>query len=457
MKLDIGPVRSTYVAPVFGGDDRTPLDPALKQRLRRPMKIGAAIIGVFVLGLGLWASLYSRETGITAAGAVKVESNRKTIRYREGGTVRQILVKEGQRVRPGQPLILFDDVQPRAANDVFQNQYDGLLAQAARFSAEGTGKASLEFPPELTARIADPRVAGMIRDQQFLFTTRLQLFQSQNSVLAQRLDQLQTQIEGQQAQVASVEEQRRLTAEEMSGYQILYDKGFAPKPLILRYERSIADLAGRKGSLLADIARLRQQIGETRMQMVATRDTRESQAAEGLRDAQTRLADVTPRLTAAKQALDNATVRSPVDGYVFNLTQFTVGGVTGAGEQLMDIVPANAPLMVTVMIRPEDVDDVHVGMKAQVRLNGLNQRWHSPLPATVVVVSADRIDNERTGQSAYRVDLRIDPKELTKLKHGATITPGMPAQAMIVAGERTVMGSLISPITDTLHDALRQQ
>jgi HlyD family type I secretion membrane fusion protein len=457
MKLEIGPVRSTYVAPTFGGDDTLPLDPALQRRLRRPMKVGAVIIGVFVLGLGLWASLYSRETGITAPGSVKVESNRKTIRYREGGTVRQILVKEGQRVRPGQPLILFDDVQPRAAYDVYQSQYDGLLAQAARFNAEGTNKAALEFPPELTARMADPRVAGMIRDQQFLFTTRLQLFQSQNSVLSQRLDQLQTQIEGQQAQVASVEEQRRLTAEEMAGYQILYDKGFAPKPLILRYQRSIADLAGRKGSLLADIARLRQQIGETRMQMVATRDQRESQAAEGLRDAQARLADVTPRLTAAKQALDGTIVRSPVDGYVFNLTQFTIGGVTGAGELLMDVVPANAPLMITAMIKPEDVDDVHVGMDARVRLSGLNQRWHAPLPAKVAVVSADRIDNERTGQSSYRVDLRIDPKELTKLKHGATITPGMPAQALIVAGKRTVMGSLISPITDTLHDALRDQ
>jgi len=142
---------------------------------------------------------------------------------------------------------------------------------------------------------------------------------------------------------------------------------------------------------------------------------------------------------------------------VFNLTQFTVGGVTGAGELLMDVVPANAPLMITAMIKPEDVDDVHVGMDARVRLSGLNQRWHAPLPAKVAVVSADRIDNERTGQSSYRVDLRIDPKELTKLKHGATITPGMPAQALIVAGKRTVMGSLISPITDTLHDALRDQ
>ncbi|MDB5422717.1 MAG: rsaE [Phenylobacterium sp.] len=457
MKLDIGPVRSTYVAPTFGGDDRAPMDPRLQQRLHRPMKVGAAIIGVLVLGLGLWASVSSLSTGITAPGSVRVEANRKTMRHREGGTVRQILVQEGQHVRAGQPLIVFNDVEARAGYDVYQGQADALLAQAARFQAEGTGKATLEFAPDLTARMSDPRVAGLIRDQQFLFSTKTQLFQSQMSVLSQRLDQLRSQIDGQKQQVASVEEQRRLTAEEMAGYQILYDKGFAPKPLILRYQRSIADLEGRKGSLTADIAKLNQQIGETRMQMVATRDQRESQAAEGLRDTQARLADVTPRLTAARQALEGTTVRSPVDGYVFNLTQFTVGGVTAPGELLMDIVPANAPLMVTTMIKPEDVDDVHVGMDARVRLSGLNARWHSPLAAKVVVVSADRIDNEKTGASSYRVDLRIDPKELTKLKHGAQISPGMPAQALIVTGKRTVMGSLISPITDTLHDALRDQ
>jgi HlyD family type I secretion membrane fusion protein len=457
MKLEIGPVRSTYVAPTFGGDDRTPMDPALQRRLHQPMKVGAVIIGVLVLGLGLWASLYSRSTGITAPASVRVEQNRKTIRHKDGGTVRQILVREGQLVRPGQPLILFNDVEARAAYDVFQSQADSLLAQVARLNAEGIGKTTLEFDPSLTARMSDPRVAGLIRDQQFLFTTKLQLFQSQMSVLSQRLDQLQSQIDGQKEQVKSVDEQTRLTAEEMAGYQILYDKGFAPKPLILRYQRSLADLAGRKGSLSADIAKLHQQIGETRMQMVATRDTRESQAAEGLRDTQAKLADVTPRLTAAKQALDGTTVRSPVYGYVFNQTQFTVGGVTAPGELLMDIVPANAPLMVTAMIKPEDVDDVRVGMDARVRFSGLSQRWHSPLPAKVAVISADRIDNEKTGASSYRVDLRIDPKELAKLKHGVQISPGMPAQALIVTGDRTVMGSLISPITDTLHDALRDK
>ena len=457
MKLDLTPVRSSYVAPTFGGDDRLPIDPALQRRLRRPMIIGSVIIAVLVLGLGLWASFSPLSTGITAQGEVRVESNKKTIRHKDTGTIRQILVQEGQHVRAGQPMIIYNDVETRAGFDVMQNQYDSLLAQAARFNAEATGKTTPEFPPELLGRMSDPRVAGMIRDQQFLFTTRAQLYQSQTSVLNQRLDQIQSQIEGQQTQVASVDTQIKLTQEEMSGYQTLYDKGFAPKPLILRYERQVADLSGRKGSLLSDIARLHQQMGETKMQMAANRDTRESQAAEGLRDAQAKLADTAPRLTATKEALDQTVVRAPVDGYVFNLTQFTVGGVTGLGEVLMDVVPANAPIVAMVSIPPQDIDKVHVGMDAQVRFTGLNQRWNSPLHAKVTVVSADKIINEKAGVSYYRADLRIDPKELLKLKKNAQITPGMPVQAMIVSGQKTIMGSLVSPITDTLHGALHDQ
>ena len=454
MKLDLTPVRSSYVVPTFGGDDNLPIDPALQRRMRHPMIVGATLIGTLVLGLGLWASLTPLASGITAQGEVRVESNRKTVRNREGGTVRQILVQEGQRVRTGQPMMLFNDVEPRAGYDVLQNQVDSLEVQSARFTAEATNRPMLEFPQDVTARMSDPRVAGMIRDQQFLFTTRAELFESQNSVLSQRMDQVQTQIEGQQAQMASVDEQIKLTDEEMAGYQKLYDQGFAPKPLILRYQRSLADLKGRKGSLIADIARLRQQAGETRMQVAANRDTRTSQAAEGLRDTQTKLADTMPRLAAAKEALDHTVVRAPVEGFVFNLTQFTVGGVTGPGEVLMEVVPANAPIVVSAQIPPKDIDKIRVGMDAQVRFTGLNQRWHGPMSAKVVLVSADKIVNEKAGTSFYRADLKIDSKELTKLKKSAQISPGMPASVMVVTGEKTIMGSLLSPIIDTVHGAL---
>jgi HlyD family type I secretion membrane fusion protein len=458
MKLDLTPVRSSYVAPTFGGDDRLPVDPALRQRMRRPMIAGGLVIAVLVLGLGLWASLTSIAGGITAQGEVRVESNKKTLKHQQSGTVRQILVREGQHVRAGQPMIIYDDTEARATYDVLQNQYDSLASQAARFTAEATGRAAPEFAPDLLSRMSDPRVAGMIRDQQFLFTTRAQLFQSQNSVLTQRLDQLQSQIEGQQTQVKSVDEQIKLTKDEMSGYQELYDKGFAPKPLILRYQRSIADLDGRRGSLLSEISRLHQQQGETRMQMAAGRDTRESQAAEGLRDTQAKIADTMPRLTAARETLAETVVRAPVDGFVFNLTQFTVGGVTSPGEVLMEVVPADAPIIVSAMVTPQDIDKVHVGMDAKVRFTGLNQRWHAPMSAKVIMVSPDKVVSERTNTPPYyRADLRIDPKELTKLKKNTQISPGMPAQTMIVSGQKTIMGSLISPITDTVHDALHDQ
>lgn len=457
MKQEIGPVGSAYVAPTFGGDDKTPLDPRLEKRMRRPMVMGAAVIGTMVIGLGLWASLTPLASGITAGGVVTVESNRKTINHKETATVRQILVKEGQLVHAGQPLITFDDTDPKAAVSILQNQADTLMSQVARLQAESTFRPAVQFPVELTSRAADPTVAGMMRDQEFLFTSRLQLFQSQSQVLQQRLDQIQNQVQGDQAQLDSVEEQRKLTVDEMSGYQTLYEKGYAPKQLILRYQRQVADLAGRKGSLLADIARLHQQMGETRMQLASLRDQRQSQAAEQLRDSQSKLEEVLPKLLSAKESLASTVVRAPVEGYVFNLTQFTPGAVAGAGQVLMEIVPSNSPLMVSVMVKPEDIDQVHAGMDARVRLVGPNPRWNSPVPAKVAVVSADRITNEKTGLAFYRADLRIDPKDLRDLEKKVKVTPGMTASAMIVTGNRTLMSFLITPITDTISHAFREQ
>lgn len=457
MKLDLGPVRGGYITPTFGGDDNAPLPPELEKRMRRPMIVGGAVIAAFVVGLGIWAGFVSLGTGVTAPAEVRADAMRKTLRHRETGVVKAILVKEGQLVRAGQPLLLFNDVEARAGVDVLQNQYDTLLAQNARFSAEALNKPTLEFPAELTARMSQPAIATLIRDQQFLFTTRAQLFQSQSAVLGQRIEQQETQVSGLQAQVASIVEQQRLTEEELDGYRKLNEQGFAPKTLILRYERSLADLAGRRGQLTADIARLKQQMGETRLQLASLRNERETQSAEGVRDSQSKLADVIPRLTAARQTLDATVVRAPVNGYVFNLTQFTPGGVVGGGEVMMDVVPDGVPLTVTAMIKPEDVDEVHVGMPAKVRLTGLNQRFNSPLDGEVSVVSADRITNEKTGTPFYRVDVRIAPAELKKLKKGVKLTPGMPAMVLVKTGDRSVLSFLISPITDTLQDAFREE
>jgi hypothetical protein len=456
MNIEVAKAHRTYVVPEFGNTEG-PIDPELQRRVKRPVVLGGIVIGVMVFGLGLWAAFTPIAAGISAPGQIRVEANRKALRYREGGVIKEILIREGQFVRAGQPLLRFSDSQAKAAVDVNQAAYDSLLAQAALYSAESTRKRVLILPPELLARMADPRIAALVRDQQFLFTSRLQLFESQMSVLSQRQDQLVTRIEGLQVQVDSLDTQTRLTQEELDGYRTLYEKGYAPKTLILRYDRSMADLAGRKGALISDIARTREQMGETQMQMNATREQRESQAAEGLRQVQSKLDDIGPRLSIAKETLTGTTVKAPVDGYVLGLSQFTIGGVAAPGELLMDIVPSNAPMVVTVMVKPQDIDEVKVGMTSRVRLSGLNQRWVSPVAATVINVSADAITNDKSGQSFFRADLRVDAKELAKLGHGIKLAPGMPAEAIIVTGKRTVMSYLIQPITDTMQDAMREQ
>ena len=442
MKLDFNAPKA-YEAPSFGDKDLVPLDGTMDRRIKRPIIVGSAVVGVFVVGLTLFAAVAKIDSAVVAPGTVRVEDNRKTIRHREGGTVKAILVKEGQRVKQNQVLLTFDEVQPKSTTDVLQNQYDALLSQSARFQAEATGQQAVTFAPELTTRAAtDPRVAGMIRDQEFLFSTRQAFFE--------------TQIGGVQAQVDAVKESDDLTREELAGYQTLYEKGYAPKTLILRYKRTLADLAGRRGQLVAEITRLREQIGETRLQITTLREQRISQAAEGLRQMQTGLAEVTPKLTAARQMLKSATVRSPSDGYVLDLTQFTVGGIVGPGERLMSVVPADAPLIVTARIRPQDIDSVHDGMTARVRLSAFNARTAPPVNAEVLTVSADQLVDEKTGVGYFRADLKIPPAELAKLPKGSKLTPGMPAEAMIVTGRRSILSYIVSPLTDTIRDALRE-
>jgi HlyD family type I secretion membrane fusion protein len=313
------------------------------------------------------------------------------------------------------------------------------------------------FPPELTSRMADPRVADLVRNEQFLFTSRLAAFQSQNSVLQQRVEQLETQIGGVQAQIAAVNENISLTREELTGYEKLNAQGYAPKTLILRYQRSLADLQGRKGALQAEMSRLREQIGETRLQLTTVRNERISQAAEGLRQAQAALAEVSPKLTATRQTFEHAQVRSPADGYVLGLTQHTVGGVVGSGELLMNVVPANAPLIVQARIRPQDVDDVHAGMKAKVHLSAFNQRKVDPVDGEVFSVSADRLTDEQTGMGYFMVEVRIPPKELKSLPKGVALTPGMPADVAIQTGTRSILDYIVSPLTDTIEDALKEE
>lgn len=456
-RLVPGARRSTETAPVFGGPVTPAQAEASRKRLSAPMRAGIIIIVVGVIGFGAWASFAPIWSAVIAPGVVRVEANRKVLKSREGGVVRTINVRDGDAVQAGQVLMAFDDTVAKAQVAVLTNQRDTIMMQAARFQAEVRGQRTIATPAELNARRDDPAVALITANETLVFTSRLAAIEGQAAILNQRVSQLASARSGLNVQVQSIDDQVALIQQELDGYQRLYEQGFAPRTLILRYQRQLAEIGGRRGALAADIQRNQQQSGETRLQLAQLYEQRNSEAAAGVREAETRLADLAPRLDAALLSLAETQVKAPTAGYVLNQSQFTLGGVAGPGEVLMDIVPSNAPLIISARVRPADIDEVRLGLKAQVTLSAYSTNRVPKLEAEVISVSADALTDPQNGASFFTADLRIPPSELRRLPAGVQISPGMQATAMIRTGRRTVMSYLLGPIGNIANNALREQ
>lgn len=442
--------------PTIGGPVNTALSDSARHSLRAPITLGLATIGIFVVGFGIWAAIAPIWGAVTAPGSIRVEANRKTVKSRDGGVVREIAVREGDIVKPGQLLIRFDDTVPKAQVDIFSNQYDTMEMQAARLRAE-IARRDLVIPADLAARRADPKVSAIIDNETTVYQVRKAALEGQAAVLLQRVEQLQSARAGLQIQVDSLEQQIALSEEELKGYQTLYEKGFAPKTLILRLARQLAESKGRRGALMAEVTRNGQQTGEARLQLASLYEQRAAESAGALREAETRMTDLGPRLDASREALAQTQVRAPAGGYVLGLTQHTIGGVAGAGEVLMDIVPTNAPLVINAQVRPNDIDEIRPGMSADVMLQAYSSYRVPKIAAQVSVVSADAFTEQKTGTTYYVAELRIPPSELRKLPKGVRLYPGMQAVVMIKTGKRTILSFLIGPIGEVLDKSLREQ
>ncbi|HDZ74554.1 MAG TPA: HlyD family type I secretion periplasmic adaptor subunit [Aurantimonas coralicida] len=424
--------------------------------INRPILIGSIIVAIFIVGLGIWAALAPLGSAVIAAGVVKVEDSRKVVKTRDGGIIAQVLVKDGQTVDKGDVLVRMDDVQAGSAFAVYDNQYMNLIARRARFMAEGAGVDEVSYPPILIERKADPAITSLMTDQTALFDKRRQALDTQAEILQQRLAQLDTRISGYQAQIDAITSQNGLIAEELKGTKSLAARGYAPKTKVLELQRTAAGLTGQIGSLQAQIAEAQQAKGETQMQINRLYEDRLTEGSQGLSDIQGDLANILPRLQSAKATLDLTDVKAPASGTVFGLTQFTDGGVVGPGERILDIVPDNSPMIIQANIQPTDIAEISKGMEAEIKLTAYNQHTTPSVSGEIIEVSADRMTTE-DGAAFYTIDIRVDPESLARSVQELRLYPGMPAQIIIPTSNRTALDYLISPITDSMNRAFREQ
>jgi HlyD family type I secretion membrane fusion protein len=436
--------------------DRAGLPRRVTADARSAIWAGIAIVLLFFGGLGTWAALAPLAGAIVAEGVVKVEANRQAVQHLEGGLVKEILVKEGELVREGQVLVRLDEITAKANADVLTAQYDALRALEARLVAERDAQQQIQFPDDLMARQYEPETASMLTGQINLFEARRRAFDGQRQLQEQKIAQLDDQIAGYDAQVKSNQRQMALIAEEAKGTRELWQKGWAPKTKVLALDRQTASLDGARGEAAANIARSKQQIGEARLQILQLTKDRLSEVADQLREAQTKLLDVEPRLRAARDTLEHTELKAPRGGYVVGLTAFTVGGVIAKGDHVLDVVPIESPLIVEGQVKPEDIEGLHPGVAAEVRLSAYKQRVVPKVHGTVTEVSADRITEPRNNVSYYQIHVALDQDELKALP-SVRLAPGMPAEIMVPTTARTALDYLLAPITAGFDKALREK
>lgn len=418
-----------------------------------PAAAGAAAFGLFFIGFGGWAALAELERGVMAPGTVIVESSRKTVQHLEGGILAEILVRDGDTVKAGDLLIRLEDTQAQANMQLLSGQYWSAQALEARLTAERDGAAEPRFPESLLRLHANPAVVEIIDGQMSVFQSRREAIESQTRILRQSIAQLREQIGGLRGQIEAQNRQVSLIRREASNVEILLEKGLERMPRLLALQRQEAEIEGNRAQNVAAIARAQQAIGESELRIVDLRTQFINDATQKLQEAQGKLQDLEQRLAVARDTLERTQVRAPAGGNVVKLAVFTVGGVIGAREALLDIVPGNDTLVVEVQVSPLDVDSVQAGRTVQLRFPGLNQRTTPRVDGKVVKVSADRLSDQRSGQAYYTAQIAIDGRATAGI---LDLRPGMPVEAMIVAGSRTPLEYMFEPLFAGLRTAARE-
>ena len=424
--------------------------------IRRHIIVGCAVVAFLAIGLGGWASTAEISGALIAQGSLVVDSNVKKVQHPTGGVVGELRVRDGDRVRAGDILIRLDETVMRANLAIVTKGLTELYARKARLSAERDGAETVVVPKELTDRAGDDDVQEAMASERRLFELRRSARLGQKNQLQERVKQLREQITGLVAQQDAKSQEMSFIAKELEGVRDLWSKNLVQLNRLTSLEREEARLQGERGQLIAAAAEAKGKIAETELQILQVDQQATSDVAKELRETDSKIGEYVERKVTAEDQLKRTDIRAPQDGVVFQSTANTVGGVVTAGDPIMLIVPEADNLLVEARVEPRDIDQVQTGQPVVLRFSAFNMRTTPEINATVVRVAADTTTDQRTGQSYYLVRIAMTADEIKRLGD-VRLTPGMPVEAFIQTGERTMIAYLVKPLQDQLMRAFREK
>ena len=413
------------------------------------------MLGGFLGFLG-WAALAPLDKGVAVSGKVMVSGHRKVVQHPSGGIVERIDVRDGDKVDAGQVLIRLKETPLLGQAQSLRSQFYGSLASEARLNAERDGAASVSFPVELTALVTEPEVASNLVLQRQLFDSRRQALLLDQQGVDESIAGAEAQLRGVRESQASKVLQRTALAEQLQGLRELAREGYIPRNRLLDSERVYAQVLGSISEDYGRIGQLQRQVLEMRLKIRQLAEEYQKEVRTQLADTRVRTEDLRNRLASAEFELANSQLRAPVAGIVVGLDVFTEGGVIKPGQALMEIVPQGEPLLVEARVPVELADKVHPGLPVELMFSAFSQSTTPRVAGEVTLVSADRQVDERTDEPYYTLRAQVSDAGMAQLA-GLQIRPGMPVEAFVRTGERSMLNYLFKPLLDRTHMALVEE
>jgi HlyD family secretion protein len=434
----------------------SPATSSARSSIRRHVMVGTAVVAFLAIGLGGWASTAEISGALIAPGSVVVDSNVKKVQHPTGGVVGEVRARDGDHVKAGDILVRLDETVTRANLAIVQKGLVELYARKARLAAERDGDDTVATPKELADKTNDADVQEELASERKLFELRRTARLGQKQQLRQRITQLQEEIRGLEAQQDAKTKETELIEQELGGMRELWKKNLISLDKLTALERETARLQGERGQLVASAAQAKGKIAETELQVLQVDQDRSSDVAKELRETDGKIGEYVERKVAAEDQLKRTDIRAPQDGVVFQSTANTVGGVVAAGDPIMLIVPETDNLLVEAKVDPKDIDKVQLGQAVLLRFSAFDIRTTPEINGKVSRVAADTSTDQRTGQTYYVVRIAMTPDQIARLGD-VRLTPGMPVEAFIQTGQRTMLSYLIKPLHDQLMRAFRER
>lgn len=424
--------------------------------IRFHLIIGLAVVLMLGGGLGGWAATAQLAGALIAPGSVVVDSNVKKVQHPTGGVVGEVRARDGDIVKAGDIVVRLDDTVTKAGLAIVTKNLNGLWARAARLEAEQRGADRIAFPPQLLEQMADDDVKNVIASETKLFNVRSTGRIGQKQQLRERISQLNEEISGLSAQEEAKTREIALVEKELVGVRGLFNQQLVQISRLTVLERDAARLAGERAQFIAARAQAKGKITEIELQIFQIDKDLVSEVSKDLRETNDKIGEFVERKVTAEDQLRRIDIRAPQDGVVLQSNVHTVGGVITAGDTLMLIVPQTDSLSVEARVNPQDIDKLLIGQKTVLRLTAFNQRTTPELNGEVTRVSADTTTDQRTGQAYYTIRISLPPSEVTRLGD-VRLIPGMPVEAFVQTGERTMLSYLAKPLSDQFMRAFREK